>query len=272
MGKGEIGTAMGSIAEDAGFCVEYYDPNLSLKPSNEFVADIIHICFPLKNIEDMDTVFNFDVRPNAIIIIDATIPLGLAPALQWKYANMLVFHTPCRGRHPFIKTGLLKYVKMVGPADVTRRAEVETFCKFYYEKCGIHYRLLTSSEETAAGKLWDTSWFYVQIALTNEIALYCMKNHLKFDDVYTAFQETADTGKRFEYENGRAVCNEFVPRPIMIPGPIGGHCLRPNVEILKEEISPALYSWLRFMHDCFEKHVPAIKQNSDIDSATHNVG
>jgi hypothetical protein len=30
--------------------------------------------------------------------------------------------------------------------------------------------------------------------------------------------------------------NPKVPRPVLFPGPIGGHCLMPNIKLLKKDI------------------------------------
>jgi len=36
----------------------------------------------------------------------------------------------------------------------------------------------------------------------------------------------------------------YVPIYDLVPGPIGGHCILPNIEFLKERLTPELYAWL----------------------------
>lgn len=247
-GKGEIGSGLGEIlAFSHG--VTYLDPQLKLYAPPRYKADVIHICFPIKSVKEFTPLLHY-CKAFTVIIIDATVPIDLPMEIQKQAGDRLVLHSPVRALHPNIQSGLRKYTKFVGPADPARHDETLQFCHEYYPP-EIRFCILHSSRETAAGKLWDTTWYLTQIVLCNQIAVYCAKNGLKFSDVYTQFQQTGDTGA-FMYENGRAIATKLFPRPVMIPGGIGGHCLMPNLEILKEDISPAFYSWIQQMDNYFK--------------------
>jgi len=277
-GKGEIGLALGQIAENAGFTVDYYDPPQDVFPpdrSDDLTFegyDVIHVCFPIKTVNEIYPLMTY-AEMDAVIIIDATIPLGIATEINRMFLDegyaQLLLHSPVRGKHPDMIGGLKKYVKFVGPADPSRVIETAKFCHFYYGKLGIEWELLSSAENAAAGKLIDTTWYLTQIVFANQVAVFCAQHDLKFEDVYTAFQETADTGKKFVQVDGRAVCDEYVPRPVMIPGSIGGHCLLPNLELLKPHISPAFYSWVRQMHEYFASDVKTFVENKGTATAAH---
>jgi len=279
-GKGEIGTAMGQVVEHGGFVVDYYDPIKKVFPTTDpmdqhFAGyDVVHICYPIKSAEDIYPDVDW-VSKNAVVIIDATIPIGLATQINetfkkegWQY---LLLHSPVRGRHPAMVDGLHKYVKFVGPADPARYTEAVDFCVFYYTQLGIPFRVLSSADACALGKLLDTTWYLTQIVFANQVSLICAKHHLNFNEVYTQFQETGDTGVKFENIDGRAVCNQFVPRPVMVPGAIGGHCLLPNLEILKPDISPAYYSWVKQMHEYFAGQLnQMVEQNANVIPLKHD--
>ena len=278
-GKGEIGTAIGSLAESGGFSVDYRDPLKGIFPPdrsddlNFEGYDVIHICYPIKQVNDMYEILR-EATMESAIIIDATIPVGLAPAIDKMFKDegyaQLLLHSPVRGPHPDMVAGIKKYVKFVGPADPARLKETEDFCQTYYTKLGIQYKVLSSADACAAGKLWDTTWYLTQIILANQVAISCAKHHLNFGEVYTTFQETGDTGVKFVNIDGRAVCEKFVPRPVMVPGAIGGHCLIPNLEILKPDISPAFYSWVKQMHEYFAGQLnEMVEQNSGIKPLNH---
>ena len=277
-GKGEIGSAIGFIAAKRGFTVDYYDPQKGIDPEDRSDTnfegyDVIHVCFPIKDVNAIYDVVNKS-HMYGVIVIDATIPVGLAGKINDMFKDegygQLLLHSPVRGRHPNMVGGLRKYVKFVGPADSTRIQETEDFCKFYYTQLGIPYKVLSSADACALGKLTDTTWYLTQIVFANQISILCAKHNLNFDEVYTQFQETADTGVKFKNVEGRAICESFVPRPVMTPGFVGGHCLIPNLEILKQDISPSFYSWVKQMNEYFAGNInKMVESNADVKPLEH---
>jgi hypothetical protein len=56
----------------------------------------------------------------------------------------------------------------------------------------------------------------------------CKKFNVDFSQAITRFNET--------YNNASRELNPNVVRPVLTPGFIGGHCLMPNINILKKDI------------------------------------
>ena len=79
-GKGEIGSAIGFIAAKRGFTVDYYDPQKGIDPEDRSDTnfegyDVIHVCFPIKDVNAIYDVVNKS-HMYGVIVIDATIPVG----------------------------------------------------------------------------------------------------------------------------------------------------------------------------------------------------
>jgi hypothetical protein len=278
-GKGEIGTAIGEVAQQAGMRVRFYDPPKNIFPPKTAKLkniwpgyDVVHVCYSINKLQEIYDITDY-VRDDGVIVIDATINVGFAGSIQGALTDeghkQLLLHSPVRGRHPNMVDGLKKYVKFVGPADPSRITEAANFCRDYYTKLGIKWQLLSSADNAAAGKLFDTTWYLTQITFANQVAMYCAQKNLNFNEVYNRFQETGDTGRKFEVVDGRAICMKFVPRPVMVPGAIGGHCLLPNLELIKGNISPAYYSWVKQMNDYFTSEVKAFVEKKGTETASH---
>jgi hypothetical protein len=91
----------------------------------------------------------------------------------------------------------------------------------------IDCRCYDDSDITEAIKLWDTTQYGWQIVLAKEISKWCKLHGLNFDDVYRE--------PNINYNDGyKSLDMDYVVRPWLkdMPGPIGGHCVIPNCEIL----------------------------------------
>ena len=70
-------------------------------------------------------------------------------------------------------------------------------------------------------------------------------NGIEFNKSYKMYMYSDLIGKQYiKTESGRAEAKEFIPRPIMIPGNIGGHCVMQNLEFLKD-LMPEFYEYIK---------------------------
>jgi UDP-N-acetyl-D-mannosaminuronate dehydrogenase len=107
---------------------------------------------------------------------------------------------------------LLHYVKFVGATDRTVGA---TAAK-HLEAAGMRTRLLSSPEATELAKLTETTYFGVQIAFAQDVARMARKTGVDYEEVVSFYEEIG-----------------YLPRVRYTPGFIGGHCVMPNIALLK---------------------------------------
>jgi len=107
---------------------------------------------------------------------------------------------------------LSKYTKFVGALDAaTGRRAAE-----HFESIGLTTKVLSSPEATELAKLTETTYFGLMIAWAQEIERYCDQSGANYEDVISFYDEI-----------------KFFPPVKYFPGVIGGHCVMPNIQILK---------------------------------------
>ena len=219
--KGEIGSALFSVIKHSG---KYNVLGKDVKDVEvKDDINIMHICIPfLDNFVDVVDDYVSKYNPE-LVIINSTVSPGTTKQIYEKCKCKLV-HSPVRGKHPNIDEGLVKAVKFIGPLD-----EISAdMAKEHFESLGIKTEVLKSPMETELGKLFSTTYYALCIAYHQEMERICKKYNADFNQTVTRFNET--------YNDLCKKINPKVPRPVLFPGPIGGHCLMPNIKLLKKDI------------------------------------
>jgi UDP-N-acetyl-D-mannosaminuronate dehydrogenase len=219
--KGEIGSGLTKVIESSNkynlFKKDIEDIEIKEK------IDIMHICIPyFDNFIDIVVDYINKYKPE-LVIINSTLRPGMTQKIYEKIKCRIV-HSPVRGKHPNIDGGLLKAVKFIGPID----NESGDIAKEHFESIGIKTEVLKSPIETELGKLFSTTYYALCIAYHQEMERICKKFNADFDQTVTRFNETYND-----------LCREINPkviRPILFPGQIGGHCLMPNIKLLKKDM------------------------------------
>ena len=176
-------------------------------------VDVLHICFPYE-IKDFvgEAVRYIELFKPMLTVINSTVGIGTTRAVAQR-SGAAVVHSPIRGKHARMSQELRSYVKFVGaidPADGEYAAE-------HFKSVGLKTRVLSSPEATELAKLTETTYFGLLIAWAQEVERYC-------DAVDQSYEEVASF-----YEEIR-----FFPAVKYFPGVIGGHCVMPNIEILRQ--------------------------------------
>lgn len=210
IGLGEVGGALKKVLECDG-----YDPaHATSVPTGLF--DVLHICFPWSE-NFIDSVFKYKDHFNPrYIVIHSTVPIGVSRKCG-------AMHSPVRGMHPNMVSGLKTFIKFIGAESQEEMAPIaEDFLKV-----GVKCHYAGKSENTEALKLWDTMQYGVFIMLEKEINQFCKDNDLDFNVVYTLANETYNAG----YE---ALGRLNVRRPVLKhqDGKVGGHCVTNNAKLL----------------------------------------
>jgi hypothetical protein len=119
-------------------------------------------------------------------------------------------------------------VKYFGGKDAYKAAK-------YFEEVGVATRVLEHPEVCEASKLWDTAQFGWMILLNKAMRFWCEKEGLNFEIVYREWNQTYNEGYR---KLGK---DQFC-RPYFdyVPGPIGGHCVVENSQLLDCIITDAI--------------------------------
>lgn len=180
-------------------------------------VDTLHVCLPCSN-RDVFTnaTVNYAKRfKPKLVIINSTVPPGTTMEVHAQ-CKCLVAHSPSRGVHrnpEYMKWEMKRWTKYVGGAD--QKSTVAA--RKHFEKMKLKVKTLKSCKETELAKLFETTYRAWMVACFQEMHRISRKFDADFDETVDFLEDTHRV--RFD-------------RPIMFPGPIGGHCLIPNTELL----------------------------------------
>ena len=238
IGMGEVGTALAEALASAHY-VETRDLRDGPVPDDpEFWSsrsyNFVNVCIPYSpsfaaDVECVVDRCGYDFGRWPIVIVHSTVPVGTTRALR----HCRAVHSPVHGVHPDLILGLLTFPKYVGGAEPRSVAEAVNFLR----AAGIPAEPVSSPEVSEASKLWLTTGYAWNILLCKEIKRYCDANGLPFEEVY---------GTVRDYNEGYAKLGRpEVAWPILTPtpGPLGGHCLRPNAALLDARVAGIVRMW-----------------------------
>jgi UDP-N-acetyl-D-mannosaminuronate dehydrogenase len=118
-----------------------------------------------------------------------------------------------------MKEELRQYIKFIGainPEDGRRAAE-------HFTRIGMKTKVLGTPEASELAKLTETTYFGVLISWAQEVERYCKHYGASYDEVVSFYEEI-----------------KFFPPVKYTPGFIGGHCVMPNIKILKSLLKSGL--------------------------------
>ncbi len=176
-------------------------------------VDVMHVCYPYQ-IKDFigETARYIQIFRPALTIIDSTVGIGTTRAIAER-TGAAVVNSPVRGKHVRMLQDLQVYTKFVGAMDPAMGEQAAR----HFESVGLKTKVLSSPEATELAKLTETTYFGVMIAWAQEVERYCDRTGADYDEVVSFYDEI-----------------KFFPPVTYFPGVIGGHCVMPNIEILKK--------------------------------------
>jgi UDP-N-acetyl-D-mannosaminuronate dehydrogenase len=182
-------------------------------------VDVLHICYPFA-IKDFigETARYIELFRPAVTIINSTVAIGTTRAIA-KRTGAAIVHSPVRGKHARMLEQLRAYIKFIGamyPASGRHAAE-------HFESIGLKTKLLSAPEATELAKLTETTYFGLLIAWAQEVERYCDRVGQDYEEVVSFYDEIP-----------------FFPGVKYFPGVIGGHCVMPNIEILRKSHDSAI--------------------------------
>ncbi|MCK4526572.1 hypothetical protein KAW18_04310 [candidate division WOR-3 bacterium] len=241
VGLGEIGSPLKKILEKT-----YEVMGLDIKPKEiKENISIMHICYPYKEDNFISTTKDYIARFNPdLTIINSTLLPGTIRSIHKKTGVPLAY-SPIRGKHKKMERDLLYYTKFVAGVDEkTTNKAIK-----HFESAGLKTKKINSLEGLELAKLLSTSYFGVLIAWAQETERFCRKLDVNYDEVMSFTEEI-----------------DYFPSVIFQPGYIGGHCVIPNIHILKnvkksEFLTAILKSNEQKKKDMLKKGLSLTKRN-----------
>ncbi len=176
-------------------------------------VDLMHVCYPahLDGFVAATIAYARRYRPE-VVVIHSTVPVGTTRTLQGNIPVPVV-HSPVRGKHARMEEELIRYTKFVGTTDAQAGARVG----HYFEQAGMRTRRLGSPEATELAKLAETTYFGLLIAFAQDVDRMARQAGVPYDDILSFYDEI-----------------NYLPATRFFPGIIGGHCVMPNIALLKQ--------------------------------------
>lgn len=207
-------------------------PLKAYEKSND--VDVLHVCIPYT--DEFNSAVSSVIREYnpKITLIHSTTDIGATREL-WEETRANMVHTPVMGIHPSLTESMLTFKKIVGGIN----EESNRLAKEHLEELKITPEFFKSPEESEAAKLLETSYYGTIIRYMQEVHEFCDENNLNFDHVYTRANEIYNKG----YSD---MGMKHVIRPILKYGGkgIGGHCIMPNAEILKNKTNKTFVKYI----------------------------
>lgn len=207
LGLGEIGRPLYELLRE-----KYDTVGIDIEPVEVTRhCDVMHICYPFEIRDFIGTTVNYIKRYDpALTVINSTVVAGTTRHIQEKTGKPVV-NSPIRGKHATMKDHLRMYTKFIGGMD----AESSQKAAAHFQGAGMKTMILSSPEATELAKLTETTYFGYLIAWAQELERYCKALNLRYEDIIPFYEEVAVLPKGYT------------------PGFIGGHCVMPNIRILK---------------------------------------
>ncbi len=226
VGLGEIGEPLLKIISKAISTVGY-DKNpklvdkIKLKKHENYETNILHICIPFNRNFQNNILSLFKKFKPKCIVIHSTISPYTTKKLQLNLSIPIIY-SATRGVHKRMFSDLKKYTKFYALEKNAPKKKwaSENYTKLL-KKCGIKSKKMSDPITLELAKIMvDTSyygWLINYAHLSNMIA----KEHgVNYDEMLS-----------FADEIHKFLGN----RPKMYPGFIGGHCVIPNLDLIKED-------------------------------------
>jgi UDP-N-acetyl-D-mannosaminuronate dehydrogenase len=217
VGLGEVGKPLLEL-----FSEHYETLGVDISPPAGQVGkvDFLHICYPF-GIEDFvgETARYIRFFEPTLTIIHSTVAVGTTRSVA-RRTGAAVVHSPVRGKHARMLEELRAYTKFIGAMDPANGQ----YAAEHFKTLGLKTRILSAPEATELAKLTETTYFGLMIAWAQEVERYCDQVDQDYSEIASFYDEI-----------------RFFPAVKYFPGIIGGHCVMPNIEILRKlDDSPIL--------------------------------
>lgn len=227
VGYGQIGKAIHGLFPSA----DCYDLDSKLMDTS---CDFMHVCFPFSDAFKSEVARYQGICNPVRTIVYSTVPIGTCSDLE-------VIHSPVEGKHPDLEMSMRFFERWIGASD--REAALSAAGLFM--EIGIRTRVVNNSNYTEALKLLSTAEYGINIVFAGYKAKVAKALEMPYE-------LTKDWNREYNklYRN-LGLGNRYQKYVLDEPeGPIGGHCVVPNAELLANQASDRLLDLImEYGHD-----------------------
>jgi len=218
LGMGEVGSAIKKLVSPKHH-VFVRELNFDQLPGHQI--DVLHICIPFTPSFTKSAVATIKEVSPQLVIVDSTVKPGTTN-LIYQQTHTNIAHAPILGVHPHLYEYLFKFTKPLGAINPQSFRQA----KKHFEDLGVKTEKFDSPLESEMAKILGTTYYGWAILFEKWVHHLCQQQGTNFDQVYTRYNQI--------YNQGYQPDLPHVVRPVLTHqfGPIGGHCVIPNSEII----------------------------------------
>lgn len=224
IGLGEVGRPLVEVLKRA-HRVEGVD-----LPAREVSAPVefLHVCYPAEIDDFVGVTAGYARRYQPeIVVIHSTVAVGTTRSVG-RAVSVPVVHSPVRGKHAHMVEELTHYVKFIG----AEQPGVGTRVAAHFEAVGVKAKVMAPPEATELAKLTETTYFGLLIAFAQDVNRMARAAGVSYDDIVSFYEEIA-----------------YLPLVRFFPGIIGGHCVMPNITLLKKRFQSGLLDAIEWSNE-----------------------
>ena len=208
VGLGEVGRPLLNILSRSFECA-----GVDLAPVNvPRPCSVLHICYPFQIRDFLATTADYLARyAPQLTIVHSTVAPGAIRELQAVIGDDRIAYSPVRGKHARMEADMLRYKKFLAASspEVTQQAVA------HLSQAGFQTAAFRTLEIGELSKLLETTYLGLLVAWAQEVERFAARYDASSKEVNAFIQEI-----------------DYLPSHIF-PGHIGGHCVIPNIEILR---------------------------------------
>jgi UDP-N-acetyl-D-mannosaminuronate dehydrogenase len=209
-GLGEVGQPLLNILKRSYECV-----GVDVAPVEvERPCSVLHVCYPfqLKDFIGTTVAYIEKYRPG-LTIINSTVSVGTTRDVQKRVSSPVVY-SPVRGKHAKMEQDMLFYQKFVGGSDPLSTQQAAQ----HFAAAGFKVATFPNSDAGELSKLLETTWLGMLVGWAQDVERMAAQCQASYDEVNEFVKEIS-----------------YLPR--VFPGYIGGHCVMPNIAILRQKFN-----------------------------------
>jgi len=208
IGMGQVGKPLHDILS---MTYDVAGVDIDFTPTVDGV-EALHICFPFGTaFAEQVSVYVKAYEPQLVIVHSTVLPSTTRDIAE--FVKPLVAYSPVRGRHSDMHRHLMFYTKFV--AGVGGRASL--VAHDHLRQAKFRVKVASSPETLELAKLIDTAYAGLLIAWAQELDRFCQEVDVDFEEVARFWSEWP-----------------WRPKFVHRPGYIRGHCILPNLELLRQ--------------------------------------
>ncbi len=210
IGLGEIGNPIFNLISKKNGLVRSVDIlPVEIKDS----VGVMHICYPFQvpnGFVQTTSAYAMKYKPQ-VIVINSTVTPGTTEGIE-KASGIPVVYSPVRGKHTRMEAELLHYQKFIAGTN----ENAVNIVKSHFIAIGMKTKVISSPRTLELAKLLETTYFGLMIAWAQEMNRFAVQVDGNYFELAQFFEEIS-----------------YLPPVVFQPGFIGGHCVMPNIELLK---------------------------------------